>query len=196
MVAEGTAAEIVIDSWPFESKLGRGRTCTLAVSSWPKFDNAATPASMKVFSNYHNGRLGNTDARARGADWPVFLSSSGEVTESSGAGVAVVVDGELRLPDLSTGVLDSITRRTLCVLARELGVPVRVGSVQRTDLYLADEVFQFGTAAEVAPVVAVDGFQIGDGQSAGPITQRLETAYHDVVRGVVDNHDEWLTPIR
>lgn len=195
MVAQGTPAEIVIDSWTFESKLGRGRTCTLAVSSWLKFDHAATPAAMKVFSNYHNGRLGTMEARARGADWPIFLTPSGEVTESSGAAIALVSDGVLRLPDLSAGVLDSITRRTLLVLAAELDIPVQAGRLQRTDLYLADEVFLLGTAAEVLPAVEVDGFAIGDGASAGKVTRRLEAAYHEVVRGAVDGHDEWLTPV-
>ncbi|GGP76184.1 aminotransferase class IV [Saccharothrix coeruleofusca] len=194
MVPAGTPAEIVIDSWDFESKLGRGRTCTLAVSSWPRFNTNASPATMKVFANYHNGRLGTIDARRRGADWPIFTNGNGEVTESSGACIAVIKDGVVATPDLSSGVLDSITRRTVLQLAEEAGIPTQTRRIDRTELYLADEIFLVGTAAEILPAVEVDGFPIGTGQ-AGPVTRQLEAAYHDVVRGVVDSHEEWLVPV-
>jgi branched-chain amino acid aminotransferase len=196
MVPRGTPAEIAIETWEFESKLGQGRTCTLAVTSWPRFNPGASPASIKVFSNYHNGRLGNIDARARGADWPVFLNGAGHVTESSGSCIALVKRGRLITPDLADGVLDSITRHTLLQLAREeLGLEVETRPVERTELYLADEVFLMGTAAEVLPAVEVDGFPIGDGKSAGEVTQAIESRYHDTVRAVTDAHDDWLTPV-
>ncbi|MFF8633695.1 aminotransferase class IV [Streptomyces pilosus] len=196
MVPRGTPAEIAIETWEFESKLGQGRTCTLAVTSWPRFHPGASPASMKVFSNYHNGRLGNIDALARGADWPVFLNAAGHITESSGACIALVRRGRLITPPLSDGVLDSITRRTLIQLAREeLGLDVETRPVERTELYLADEVFLMGTSAEVLPAVEVDGFPVGDGRTAGEITRAIESRYHDTVRAVTGNHDEWLTPV-
>ncbi|MFD7834517.1 aminotransferase class IV [Streptomyces sp. NPDC059761] len=196
MVPRGTPAEIAIETWEFESKLGRGRTCTLAVSSWPRFNPGASPASMKVFSNYHNGRLGNVDARARGADWPVFLNGAGNVTESSGSCIALVKGGRIITPDLASGVLDSITRKTLFQLAEEeLGLTVEARPVERTELYLADEIFLMGTAAEVLPAVEVDGFRLGDGKTAGEVTRALEACYHDAVRAVTAKHDEWLTPV-
>ncbi|MET9115269.1 aminotransferase class IV [Streptomyces longwoodensis] len=196
MVPRGTPAEIAIETWEFESKLGQGRTCTLAVSSWPRFNPGASPASMKVFSNYHNGRLGTIDARARGADWPVFLNASGHVTESSGACVALVRRGRLITPPLSDGVLDSITRRTVVQLAREeLGIDVETRPVERTELYLAEEVFLMGTSAEVLPAVEVDGFPVGDGRTAGEVTRAIESRYHDTVRAVTGDHDAWLTPV-
>ncbi|MBB5939006.1 aminotransferase class IV [Streptomyces zagrosensis] len=196
MVPAGTPAEVVIDSWDFTSKLGRGTTCTLAVSSWPRTNANASPATMKVFSNYHNGRLGTIDARSRGADWPVFVNGNGEVTESSGACLAVVSDGVLSTPDLASGVLDSITRRTVLRLAAEAGVETLTRRIERTELYLADEVFLMGTAAEILPAVEIDGISVGDGHRAGPITRQLEELYHQVVRGAVTSYEEWLTPIK
>lgn len=194
MVAAGTPAEIVIDSWDFTSKLGQGRTCTLAVSSWPRTNHSASPATMKVFSNYHNGRLGNAEAKQRGADWPVFINDRGEVTESSGACLAMVRDGVLSFPDLASGVLDSITRDTMLALAAEAGIPVRVRRIERTELYLADEVLLLGTAAEVLPATEIDGLSIG-AKKAGPVAQELESRYHDLVRGAVTTHEPWLTPV-
>jgi branched-chain amino acid aminotransferase len=194
MVEPGTLAEVVIDSWAFQSKLGSGRTCSLAVTTWQKPAPVAAPSSMKVFANYHTGRLGTIDARARGADWPVFLNASGDVTESSGACLAVVRDGVMSCPDDASGVLDSITRRTVFTLAGELGIPVERRRIERTELYRAEEVMLLGTSAEVLPVTAVDRIPVGGGQSAGPVTLRLEARYHDVVRGA-GGHEEWLTAI-
>ncbi|AGL15008.1 aminotransferase class IV [Actinoplanes sp. N902-109] len=194
MVAPGTPAEIVIDTWDFTSKLGQGRTCTLAVSSWPRINHSASPATMKVFSNYHNGRLGNFDAKARGADWPVFINDRGEVTESSGACLAMVKNGVLCTPDLASGVLDSITRETMLTLAAEAGIPVAVRRIERTELYLADEVFLLGTAAEILPATEVDGFVVGTGKP-GPVAQELEERYIALVRGDVTTHESWLTTV-
>ncbi|MER7411097.1 MULTISPECIES: aminotransferase class IV [Streptomyces] len=195
MVPAGTRAEVVIDSWDFTSKLGQGQTCALAVSSWPRLNSSASPAGLKVFSNYHNGRLGTIDARSRGADWPVFVNANGEVTESSGACIVMVVDGTLCTPDPGSGILDSITRRSVFELAAEAGIPTRTRRIERTELYLADEVFLLGTAAEVLPVVSVDGFAIGDGAQAGPVTRKVESLYHQAVRGALSTHEAWLTAV-
>lgn len=195
MVPQDAPCEVAIDSWPFDSGLGKGRTQTAAVTSWNRITPNVMPARIKTFSNYHNGRLGNVDARARGADRPVFLDDRGRVTESSGATLALVSGGAFHTPSLDCGVLPGITRATAMQLCREvLDVPVVEREVHRQDLYLADEVFLLGTSAEVLPLVAVDGHVIGDG-GIGPITASLQAEYHAILRGERPERADWLTPV-
>jgi branched-chain amino acid aminotransferase len=195
MVPAGTATEVVIDSWPMRSRLGTDASCTVAVSSWTRFGTNVMPPRIKAFSNYHPGRLGNIEARARGADWPLFLNQTGMLTESSGANVGLVKDGVLSTPAVSDGVLPGITRATVLGLARdELGLTTQERSIERTELYTADEVFLLGTSAEILAVTAVDGLTVGDGK-AGPVTRGIEEVYQDVVRGRRDRYAHWLTPV-
>lgn len=194
MVPAGSPVEICIDVWPFTTKLGTPLTATAVVSSWTRFSPASMPPQLKAFSNYHNGRLGNIEARARGADWPIFLTPVGHVTESSGANVAVVVDGVLTMPSLGSGVLDGFTRQTALQLCASLGIPTELRDISRSELYTASEVLFLGTAAEVLPIVAVDGLTVGRG-TAGDVTATLAARYLRLVRGELDEHREWLFPV-
>ena len=149
MVPAGTRCEVVIDSWPFSSALGDGRGCDVAVSSWQRIGDASMPPRVKAFANYHNGRLAVIEARENGHDWPILLNDRHQVSEGPGACIGLVRDGTVVTPSLTSGVLESVTRATALTLLGELGVPAIEREVDRTELYLADELFFMGTAWEI-----------------------------------------------
>jgi branched-chain amino acid aminotransferase len=194
MVPAGVSCEMVVDTWPFRSGLAGGRGCRAAVSSWLRISDATMPPRVKAFSNYHNGRLAMMEARENGHDWPILLNERHKVAEGPGACIALVRDGVVATPSLGSGLLESITRDSALTLLAELGVPVREREVDRSELYLADEIFFMGTAWEILPVGAVDGLPVGDG-GTGPVTARLSDRYADVVRGRSTGHREWTTEI-
>ncbi|GGK22160.1 branched chain amino acid aminotransferase [Pilimelia terevasa] len=194
MVPAGTICEVLVDSWPFRSLLEAGGGCRAAVSSWQRISEAAMPPRVKAFSNYHNGRLALMEARENGHDWPIMLNERAKVSEGAGACLALVRDGEVVTPSLTSGVLPGITRDTVLTLLRDLGVRVREREVDRSELYLADELFFMGTAWEILPVTAVDGLTVGDGVP-GPLSRRLAAAYTDLVRGRDGRHRHWLTEV-
>ena len=194
MVPAGTVCEVVVDSWPFRSRLDPSRGCRAGVSSWQRVGDAAMPPRVKAFSNYHNGRLAMMEARENGHDWPILLNERHKVSEGPGACVALVRNGTVVTPSLTSGVLESITRDTVLTLLVEMGVPVVEREVDRSELYLADELFFLGTAWEILPIAHVDGLPVGDG-GPGPVTGRLAEAYADVVRGRSARHTGWLTEV-
>lgn len=194
MVPAGAECETVIDSWPFTSHLRTGANCRAAVSSWIRVPAAAMPPQAKAFANYSNGRLALIEARENGHDWPIMLNDRHQVAEGASACVALVIDGVLVTPSLTSGALAGITRDSLLVLAREHGVPVQEREVDRSELYLAEEIFFMGTAWEILPVAAIDGLQVGNG-AMGPLAALLEWEYSSIVRGRCDRHPEWLTPV-
>jgi branched-chain amino acid aminotransferase len=194
MVPAGAACEMIVDSWPFRSSLETARGCRAAVSSWLRQADSSAPPRAKAFSNYHNGRLALMEARENGHDWPVMLNERHKVSEGAGACIALVRDGVVVTPSLTSGVLPGITRDTALVLLRELGVPVEEREVDRTELYLADEIFFMGTAWEVLPVTAIDGLTVGGGVP-GPVTEALTEAYVRLVRGGDDRFPDWITEV-
>ncbi|MBO8195400.1 aminotransferase class IV [Streptomyces oryzae] len=211
MLPAGARCEVVVDSWTFDSSLETVPGCRAAVSSWRRIGEAAMPPRAKAFSNYHNGRLALMEARQNGHDWPVMLNERGQVAESAGACVSLVRDGRLVTPALSSGVLPGITRDTVLALARGLGIPVEEREVDRSELYLADEIFFMGTAWEILPVTAIDGLPVGvpgahpaaeeaaaaetGAGAAGPVARRLLEAYRRLVRGV-EGDSPWLTEVK
>ncbi|MGQ4489315.1 branched-chain amino acid transaminase [Streptomyces sp. 372A] len=194
MVPAGVTCEVVVDSWTFTSGLGTERGCRAAVSSWTRINESSMPPRVKAFSNYHNGRLAMIEARENGHDWPILLNERGKVSEGPGACIALVRDGEVITPSTTSGILESLTRATSLTLLREMGRTVVERDVDRTELYLAEEVFFMGTGWEILPVTSVDGLQVGDG-TAGEVTRALDAAYAAVVRGTSDLHKDWVTEI-
>jgi branched-chain amino acid aminotransferase len=145
----------------------------------------------KTCGDYVNSILAKREALLDGYDEAILLDTQGLVAEASGENLFVVRDGAVRTPPLPT-VLDGITRNTILTLAREAGIPISESPISRDELYIADEVFMTGTAAEVTPVREVDRRQIGAG-TRGPITKTLQAAYFDAVTGRNRKHDDWLT---
>ena len=172
---------------------GAGLRC--CVTSWQRTSDNAIPIRLKSGSNYQNGRLATLQAKADGYDAPIFLNQHGTVAEGSGATFFMVRRGQLVTPPLTSDILESITRTTLLdTLAPALGIEVVERHIARTELYVADEAFFCGSGYEITPILSVDRFNLGSG-GVGPITQRLLTAYMDVVRGVDKRFPEWRTPI-
>lgn len=146
----------------------------------------------KMMGQYTNSILAKREAKLGGYDEAVLLDPQGYVSEGSGENLFIVRKGELVTPPLSSSILAGITRDTIITLAREEGITVKEDRITRDELYLADECFFTGTAAEVTPVREVDNRTIGEGKM-GPITQRLQARYFDVVKGSDNSHPEWLT---
>jgi branched-chain amino acid aminotransferase len=190
-----------IGAFPWGPYLGKDVSETgirCAVAPLERLSARAHLPKAKISGQYVNSILANRQATLAGYDEALLLDSQGRVAEGSGENVFCLRRGLLLTPGLDAPILEGITRDTILVLARErakdLGIEVREQSFTRDDLYLADEAFLTGTAAEVTPVREVDGRAIGSGK-VGPVTKALMAAYRDAVRGRDARHREWLAPI-
>jgi branched-chain amino acid aminotransferase len=186
--------EIVITTRPSPSGLLSGRTSTAGISSWTRISDNVLPPRIKALPNYANSRLASAEAMRHGYDQPIFLNTAGKVSEGPGSCLFMVRDGVAITPPVTASILESITRDAVLRLLRDLDVPVQEREMDRTELYIADEVFFCGTAMEIHPVVAVDGYRVGAG-TIGPVVRRLERLFHDVVRGIDGRYPQWRTQI-
>ena len=164
------------------------------VSSWTRISDNSMPPRIKASANYHAGRLATLQAKTDGYDSALLLTARGKVSEAAAACLFLVRDGVLVTPGRSSDILESVTRATVMTLASEIGLPVEEREVDRTELYIADEVFLCGTGQELVSVTSVDRLPVSDGKP-GPLTQRLQAAYEAVVRGTTDAHPEWRAPV-
>lgn len=167
----------------------------VTVSTWTRMAPNTFPAMAKAGANYMNSQLINLEAKARGFNEGIALTSSGHVSEGSGENIFVVWRGRILTPPLADSILPGITRDTVITLAREAGFTVEEQSIPREMLYVADEVFFTGSAAEVTPIRSVDNVQVGPGRR-GPVTEKLQSAYFDLVKGKTWNHPEWMTLVK
>ncbi len=191
----GQDAALLINTSPMASHLKSGITQEAKVSSWRRISEDVMPPRIKNLSNYRNSQLAGMEARLDGYDTAVLLNHQGKVSEGPGACVMFVSGNQVVTPHVGSGILESITRDALIILLREvLGLEVVEREVDRTELYLADEMFTCGTAAEVTPVTSVDKYSIGNG-SIGPVTRALESAFDDVLRGRDARYAHWRTPV-
>jgi branched-chain amino acid aminotransferase len=165
----------------------------VSVSAWERVNDNAVPARGKVAGSYVNACLAVEDAHAGGFDEAILLTADGHVAEASSANVFLVRDGALVTPPLSDDVLPGITRGCVIQLAHDAGYTLVERSVDRTELYLADELFLTGTGAQVAPIASIDGRRIGDGTH--PITTDLQQRYFAAVRGADPRYAGWLTRV-
>jgi branched-chain amino acid aminotransferase len=165
------------------------------VSSWRRIDDTMAPVRMKCTGLYVNSALAKSEALEAGFDEAILLTHDGHVSEGSAENIFIVRKGSIITPPPSDNILEGITRSTIIHLAtEELGLDVQERSIDRTELYIADEVFFVGTGAQVAPVVEIDRRQIGDGEP-GPVTMRMQGEYADVVTGANPKYGEWLSPV-
>jgi len=189
--ALGNPIDVAIMSWPWGAYLGEeGLTNGISakISSWQRIGPNVIPHVAKATGVYLNSMLAVTEANRAGYDEAILLTAEGLVADGSGENVFIVKDGELYTPDLSTSILPGITRDTVIQIAQDLGYQVHETSLIRSDLYLADEAFMTGTAAEVTPLRSVDDVEIG----VGPITLQIQQAYLDTVRGQSERWSQWL----
>jgi branched-chain amino acid aminotransferase len=159
------------------------------VSSYRRIGKNTIPPQGKANGQYLNSSLAKVDALRAGYDEAIMLSEDGFVAEGTGENLFVIHDGVIKTPPLSDGPLGGITRAAVMQIARDLGHELVESSLVRTDLYLADEIFLTGTAAELTPVREVDGRVIGP---RGPITEQIQSTFIDAVRGRVDRYKDWL----
>lgn len=166
----------------------------LAVSSWRRTPDNAIPARAKINGSYVNAALMKHEAVANGYDDAVALDEHGHVTESTVSNLFLVRDGILITPSRSSDLLEGITRDSVFKFAKYLDINYEARVVDRSELYLAQEMFLCGSSMNIVPVISVDGRKIGDGKQ-GPITQKLVEAYHNTVRGQSNKFDDWITTV-
>jgi branched-chain amino acid aminotransferase len=184
--------DVVVMSWPWGTYLGDDaleKGVRAKISSWQRIGPNVIPHVAKATGIYLNSMLAVLEANAAGYEEAILLTQDGYIADGSGENIFVVKDGQISTPDLSSSILPGITRDTIIQIAQDLGYPVEETNLIRADLYLADEVFMCGTAAEVTPVRSVDDREIGD---PGPITREIQKAYLDTVRGRREQWAHWL----
>jgi branched-chain amino acid aminotransferase len=194
--ADNLQVHVMVAAWTWGSYLGEEnmtRGIRIHTSSYSRHHVNVTMCKAKANGNYMNSMLALQEALACGYDEAMLLDTQGYVAEGSGENIFLVRDGVLYTPDL-TSALDGITRRTIFALAAEEGLDVVEKRITRDEVYIADEAFFTGTAAEVTPIREVDQRPIGEG-TRGPITERLQSLYFDVVKGRHPKHAQWLTYI-
>lgn len=165
------------------------------VSSWERISDRNLSPKIKVGANYINSRMAQMEALENGYDNAILLNNQGKIAEGPGSCLFIVRDGALVTPPLSASILESITRDTIIELAKiELGIEVFERDIDRTELYICDEVFLCGSAMEIVPVLSVDGVAVSD-SNIGNITRKLQEVYLHTVAGHVENFAHWLTPV-
>jgi branched-chain amino acid aminotransferase len=192
--ADNLKVHVIVAAWEWGAYLGKEnleRGIRIRTSSFTRHHVNITMCKAKANGNYMNSMLALNEALSCGYDEAMLLDSEGYVAEGSGENIFIVRNGVLYTPDL-TSALEGVTRDTIMVLAREEGLEVREKRITRDEVYVSDEAFFTGTAAEVTPIREVDQRVIGNG-SRGPVTEKLQTLYFDQVHGRREDHPEWLT---
>lgn len=188
------ANDLYIIALPFGNYIDTEAGCRLMTSSWRRNADEAIPARGKIVGGYVNMAFQKSEAELNGFDEALVLTSGGHVNEASAANLFVVRDGVALTPPVSDDLLEGVTRKALIELMHNEGIPVEVRSIDRSELYIADEAFLCGTGVQISPVIEVDHRAVGSG-SIGPIGRLIRDRYFDAVRGRLPEYEHWLTPI-
>jgi branched-chain amino acid aminotransferase len=189
--------EVMIGALPWGAYLGDDALANgvdVMVSSWSRLAPNTIPTGAKAGGNYLSSQLIAREARRNGYVEGIALDVNGYISEGSGENLFIIKNGVLYTSPTTSGILPGITRDSIMTLARELGYTIREESLQREALYLADEIFMCGTAAEITPVRSVDRMQIGEG-CRGPITEEIQKAFFGLFNGETEDKWGWLTPV-
>ena len=193
----GNQIHLMVAAWAWGAYLGEEgmqRGIRVKTSSYARHHVNITMTQAKAVSNYSNSILANMEALDDGYDEALLLDSSGFVAEGAGENVFIVKDGVVYTPDLSAGALNGITRNTTLHICKDLGIEVVQKRITRDEVYIADEAFFTGTAAEVTPIRELDRVQIGIGRR-GPITEKIQSAFFDIVNGRNAKYAHWLAKV-
>ncbi|MCE2724093.1 MAG: branched-chain amino acid transaminase [Burkholderiales bacterium] len=193
---KGAKVHIAIAAWPWGAYLGEDglkKGIRVKTSSYARHHVNVTMPRAKVASTYANSILANNEALDHGYDEALLLDTEGYVAEGAGENLFIIRDGKIATPEL-TSALDGITWRSIQTVCADHGIPVEARKITRDDVYIADEAFFTGTAAEVTPIRELDGRIIGNG-ARGPITEKLQAAFFDIVYGRNAKYHSWLTPV-
>jgi branched-chain amino acid aminotransferase len=191
----GAPTDVIIACWPWDAYLGPEALengVAVGVSSWRQRSINAMPPAVKATASYFNSLMAKLEAKEHGYAEAVMLNEAGLVCEGTGENLFVVRNGVLSTPPLSDGVLEGITRDSVLEVADELGIPAIEESLTRSDLYIADEVFMTGSAAELTPIGSVDGRAIG---KPGEVTRALQERFFEIAYGHAEEYADWLTEI-
>ena len=190
----GNPINVAVAVWPWGTYLGeeglrKGVRCK--ISSWVRVDSRILPSQAKCSANYANSALAKLEALNCGYDEAILLNINGHIAEGPGENIFAIKDGTLITPPTSSGALYGITRDSVMETAKEFGIPCIERDILKDELFLADEAFLSGTAAELTPIREVDGRTIGNG-SRGPITEKLQTKFFQIVKGEDEKYYKWL----
>ena len=192
---KGNTIHLMIAAWSWGAYLGEEgleRGIRVKTSSYTRHHVNITMTQAKAVSNYTNSILANMEVTDDGYDEALLLDTNGFVSEGAGENVFIIKGGVIYTPDLSAGALNGITRNTILHIAKDLGIEVVQKRITRDEMYVADEAFFTGTAAEVTPIRELDRIEIGAAKR-GPLTQRIQAAFFDIVNGRDEKYSNWLT---
>lgn len=198
---KGNKIHAMVAAWSWGAYLGEEgmkRGIRVKTSSYTRHHVNITMTQAKTVSNYTNSILANMEALDDGYDEALLLDASGFVSEGAGENVFVVKNGVVYTPDLSAGALNGITRNTILHVCKDLGIELVQKRITRDEVYIADEAFFTGTAAEVTPIRELDRVEIGnrgDGGARGPVTEKIQAAFFDIVNGKNPKYAHWLTKV-
>ena len=194
---KGNQIHLMVAAWTWGAYLGDDgmkRGIRVKTSSYTRHHVNITMTQAKAVSNYTNSILANMEALDDGYDEALLLDASGFVSEGAGENLFIIKGGVIYTPDLSAGALNGITRNTVFHIAKDMGLEIVQKRITRDEVYIADEAFFTGTAAEVTPIRELDRVEIGAG-SRGPITEKIQSAFFDIVNGRNPKYAHWLTPV-
>jgi len=192
-VTEKAPTNVAIFMFPFGDLFNK-KGITAGVSSWRKFSVSSTPPQAKMGGNYLNSILTTQEAKRNGYDEAILLDKLGNVSEAPGENIFIIKDDRIITPPLTSSALAGITRDSIFSIAEDIGYKVVVREITRSELYIADEVFLSGTAAEITPIIRIDQNKIGNGK-VGTITSELMSDYKDMVMNKNEKYSEWLTQV-
>jgi len=192
-VTEKAPTSVAIFSFPFGDLFNKNGI-TAGISSWRKFSDMSTPPQAKMGGNYLNSIIATQEAKRNGFDEAILLDHNGNVSEAPGENIFIVRDGQLITPTLSSSALEGITRDAIIKVGRDLDIEVFEKDVTRSELSSADEVFLTGTAAEITPIISMDGKKFGNGKP-GNLTKKMMEEYTAIVMNENDDYSHWLTAV-
>jgi branched-chain amino acid aminotransferase len=192
-VTEKAPTNVAIFSFPFGDLFDKNGIAA-GVSSWRKFSDMSTPPQAKMGGNYLNSIIATQEAKRNGYDEAILLDHNGNVSEAPGENIFIVREGQMITPPLSSSALEGITRDAIIKIGKDLDMEVLEKDITRGELNISDEIFLSGTAAEITPIISLDGKKIGNGRP-GTFTKKMTEEYTDIVMGKNDNYSHWLTPV-
>jgi branched-chain amino acid aminotransferase len=192
-VTESSPTHAAVVMFPFGDLFNKNGI-RVGISSWRRIHDISTPPLAKMGGNYLNSILATQECKRNGYDEAVLLDHLGNISEAPGENIFIIRDEKLLTPSSSSSALEGITKDSVIKIARDLGYETIERDIPRTEIYFADEVFLTGTAAEITPIVSVDGKSVGDGK-VGKITQKLQSMYSEITMGRNKRHSSWITPV-
>ena len=191
-MAVRTPVSTSIVSYPRPRAIAFTEGKNFTISSWQRLDDNASPPRIKASANYLNSRLASIQAKESGYDGGIMLGPNGKVSEGPGGCIFLLRNGNLITPNITSGILESITRDSILEISKKIKLKTETRDVDRTELYIADEIFYCGTGQEIMPILSVDKMLAGDG-TPGKITKLLQHEFTEIVRGNNSNFEKWIT---